>query len=257
MPNCIPNSDGFVEDQGTWDYSSSYLYREGSLNPHLGALKYMASMRSEEEGTLKFKAAEQLPVESSLKELWACIDILTCAIVDPGRHMKLLQQRLREVLEIQDDIRLIRQAMEKLRMPSSTTLKPEDEPTMFHENMLMSSYTKLEVLRALNKLVEHLREKVINAKSSHPLKAKLPKDWVADLADETQICFEAIRDVAKSYIELIKKRGAAAIRAQVRWGHTGKVLSQLLSDDDVDFYTSEYVESAQAAWDGVLKIKLK
>ena len=155
------------------------------------------------------------------------------------------------------ELHAMRLAMEKLRMPGSTTLKPEDEPTLFHENMLISCYTKLEFLRALNKGIEHLREKVINPKSTHFMKAKLPKNWVSELETEVKICYEAIRDVARSYIHLIKDKGEAAITAQIRWGETGNILKKILSDSDVKFYAREYVESALQAWEGVLKVKLK
>jgi hypothetical protein len=31
----------------------------------------------------------------------------------------------------------------------------------------------------------------------------------------------------------------------------------VLTDDDVEYYAKEYVDSALEAWDGVLKVKLK
>ena len=123
--------------------------------------------------------------------------------------------------------------------------------------MLISCYTKFEVLRALHKLLEQLREKVVNPKSKHYMKAKLPKNWVNDVASETQTCYDAIRDVANSYIKLINEKGIAAIKAHVRWGATGDALKKLLKDDDVDFYAREYVDSALHAWKGVLQVKLK
>jgi hypothetical protein len=66
-----------------------------------------------------------------------------------------------------------------------------------------------------------------------------------------------VRDVAQSYIDLILRRGTEAIKAQVRWGPTGEALKEYLSDEDVEFYAQEYVESALEAWRGVLKVKLK
>jgi N-terminal acetyltransferase B complex non-catalytic subunit len=89
------------------------------------------------------------------------------------------------------------------------------------------------------------------------MKAKMSKNWVNDLESETKICFEAIRDVVHSYIKLIETKGQAAIKAQIRWGKTGEILKELLSDDDVDFYAAEYVDSALQAWKGVLQVKLK
>jgi hypothetical protein len=155
----------------------------------------------------------------------------------------------------------MRRANEKLRMPGATFLAPEDEPTMFHENMLMYCYGQMEVLRALYKLVEKIRGIVLNPKIKtklpHPMKSKLPKDFDVDLLLETQICFQSILDLAKSYTDLLLSTGVKAITAQVRWGETGEALKSVLSDDDVEFYAKEYVDSALEAWRGVLKVKLK
>jgi hypothetical protein len=65
-----------------------------------------------------------------------------------------------------------------------------------------------------------------------------------------------VRDVAHSYINLLKTRGVAAIKAQVRWGVTGRYLERMLSDEDMEFFAGEYVESAMEAWKGVLKVKM-
>lgn len=151
----------------------------------------------------------------------------------------------------------MRKAMQSLRLPETTTMEPEDEPTMFSENMLLACYTTLEVLRATNKLLDILRETVVNAKSSHDMKSQIPNGWVDQVAKETQLCFKAVQDVAQSYISVLKKRGLTAIKAQVRWGVTGDILRQLLSDDDVEYYANEYLESAIESWSGVLKVMLK
>lgn len=55
----------------------------------------------------------------------------------------------------------------------------------------------------------------------------------------------------------MRRRGTEAIAAQVRWGPTGEALKMVLSDDDVEYYAREYVDSALEAWRGVLKVKLK
>lgn len=161
---------------------------------------------------------------------------------------------------LREEIGNLRRALEKLRMPGNTTLKPEDEPTMFHENMLMACYQQLEVLRATCKLVEHLRETVMKTPKGskpHPHKKILPTNYDTELLQDTQVCYQAVRDVAQSYIDLILRRGVEAIKAQVRWGETGEALKLLLTDEDVEFYAQEYVESALEAWKGVLKVKLK
>jgi hypothetical protein len=192
--------------------------------------------------------------EQQVRLMWESIHAVVEELAQQHDHQDQMPTIFKE---LQDNIHALRKAMEKLRMPGSTTMKLEDEPTMIHENMLLSCYTKFEVLRAVNKLTEHLREKVINAKTPHPLKSKLPKNWVNEVESEMKVCYQSIRDVADSYINLLKTRGEAAIKAQVRWGPTGESLKRLIKDDDLNFYAAEYVESALHAWKGVLEVKLK
>ncbi|CAO2648943.1 Nn.00g098920.m01.CDS01 [Neocucurbitaria sp. VM-36] len=248
MPNGIPDKLWLAEAHWEWETVSRVLNREGTFtDPEPWKTKNQVYAVGPEW-------ANRTSAEVHLKSLWNYIRKFTWELLHNGDSKRLYEDDGKELM---DDVRLIRKAMEKLRMPGSTGLNPEDEPTMFHENMLISCYTKLEALRVLNKLVDHLREKVFNAKSTHAMKSKMPKNWVNDLASETQICYEAIRDVAQSYIHLIRTRGVAAIKAQIRWGKTGNLLEAVLKDDDVDYYASEYVESALEAWNGVMKVKLK
>jgi N-terminal acetyltransferase B complex non-catalytic subunit len=251
MPNMYPDVDWMMESYDTWDASTRVLYKESQTLEFHNAWAQKAGLAPNQTRRPKSTMA---PAESAIKGVWQNINTLVEVLI----RQEDTQERLPDALKaLPQELHAIRLAMEKLREASSTTAKPEDLPTMFHENMLISCYTKFEVLRALYKLVEQLREKVVNPKSKHYMKAKLPKNWVNDIASETQICFDAIRDVANSYIKLINEKGVAAIKAQVRWGATGDALKKLLKDDDVDFYAREYVDSALHAWKGVLQVKLK
>jgi N-terminal acetyltransferase B complex non-catalytic subunit len=250
MPNAVPNVNWFIESHDMWDASSRYLYKEGPLMEHFDAWAERAGIPHHTQ----VAEANMSQAELQVQPIWESINAVVEELACQKDHEDMMPAILKELKE---SIHEMRKAMEKLRMPGSTALKPEDEPTMFHENMLLSCYTKLEVLRALNKLVEHLREKVVNAKTSHSLKSKLPKNWVNEVESETKICYASIRDVADSYIKLIKTTGEAAIKAQVKWGKTGASLQKLLKDDDIDFYASEYADSALHAWKGVLEVKLK
>jgi len=249
MVNDIPNIDWLVDCHRSWELASRILYREGTWFD-------FDAWEAREEGNTGTTARNpnQTPAEAELNQLWDHILNYTLRMAHPGVLPNRVEGDLPDVLV---EIRAIRTAMENLRMPGSTTLQPEDEPTMFHENMLISCYTKLEALRAVYKLANLLYEIISNAKSKHPLKSKIAKDFSNDLVSETQVCYESIRDVAQSYINLIKRRGITAIKAQIRWGKTGECLSSLLDDDDVEYYAKEYVDSALEAWNGVLKVKLK
>ncbi|KAH7077321.1 N-acetyltransferase B complex non catalytic subunit-domain-containing protein [Paraphoma chrysanthemicola] len=160
---------------------------------------------------------------------------------------------------LQHTIKVSHQAMQALRAPNTIPSNAEDAPTLFHENMLMSCYAHLELLRAVHKLADLVREKITKSKgkTEHPLKKFVPEKYAEELLDGVQKCYQAVRDVAQSYIDILGKSGAKAIRAQVRWGPTGAALRCFLGDEDVEFYAREYVDSAVEAWKGVLKVKLK
>ena len=89
------------------------------------------------------------------------------------------------------------------------------------------------------------------------MKPQVPKDWAKEIEAEVKNTFEAVTKVANNYINLLQKRGVVSIKAQVRWGKTGEALTSLISDDDLDHYAKEYVDSAVEAWKAVLQVKLK
>jgi N-terminal acetyltransferase B complex non-catalytic subunit len=250
MPNLFPDVDWMIDNYDTSEASSRVLYKESQTLEFFDAWAQKAGLTDRTQRPESRMSPAEIEISSLWKNISKVVEVLTLQEDTKGTLPGALQA-------LPEDLHAMRQAMEKLRVFDTATTKPEDLPTMFHENMLISCYTKLEVLRALYKLVEHLREKVDNAKSKHYMKAKLPKNWVKDVASVTQVCFEAIRDVASSYIKLIEDRGTGAIMAQVRCGATGEALRKLLTDDDVEFYAIEYSFSALHAWRGVLQVKLK
>jgi N-terminal acetyltransferase B complex non-catalytic subunit len=252
MPSGMPDERWLLETHFNREHASQRLYNEApSFDVNLDPFPRKHDARRGKVGRIPFTR-----MEKRMAIYWDHLTAFLSEIYEPNQNHELLTKDFTGYLE---EIVYLRQALEKLRMPGTTALKPEDEPTMFHENMLMSCYSQLEVLRATYKFVEHLREHVIKAKGgkTHRLKKLLPPKYDTDLLQQTQICFQAVRDVAQSYIDLILRRGTEAIKAQVRWGPTGEALKMYLSDEDVEFYAQEYVESALEAWRGVLKVKLK
>ncbi|KAL5121989.1 methionyl-tRNA synthetase [Pleosporales sp. CAS-2024a] len=185
-------------------------------------------------------------------------DIAFLAYTISGDDNTVTEAVISARLKFMERLKISRKAFEKLRMPGNTTLAPVDEPSMCHENMLMWCYGLLEVCRVLVRFAEMVQDKVVNAKGKpHHCKALLPQKLVTELKEETNIMYNTVRDVAQSHMELVKKTGVKAIKAQVGWGYTGELLQRLLSDDEVEYYAKEYVASAQEAWSGVLKVKLR
>jgi N-terminal acetyltransferase B complex non-catalytic subunit len=249
VPAGIPTKLWLFEQGEERESVNRILYRESAL----GNDKDL-SHEGKATNNTKSVGPDQHPAEKFVHDhFWAQIGNIVQHIDDPAAPA--VDANLLNTLK--DNLHHMLLEQEKLILPDSTGLKPEDEPTMFHESMLMSCYTKLEALRALFKLAEHIREKVVNIKTPHPMKRHLSKDYLKNLTAETQQCYDAICNIAQSHVALIKRRGVTAIKAQVRWGPTGEALGDLLSDDDVEAYAREYVESALEAWNGVMKVKLK
>ena len=252
MPNQIPGIGWLDETHYTREHASQRLHNE--------AVSFTSDMdpfyRQYDGNRDKLGHKFFIHIERRLSDYWDSLTTFINEVYVPKVNHHVETEDFESFL---DEIDNLRAALEKLRMPGSTTLKPEDEPTMFHENMLMACYGQLEVLRATYKLVGHLRENVLKTKGgvAHVHKKTLPKKYDDRLLESTQICFQAVQDVAHSYIDLILRRGVETIKAQVRWGPTGEVLKWILSDEDVEYYAREYVESALEAWRGVLKVKLK
>ncbi|KAF2033776.1 hypothetical protein EK21DRAFT_57934 [Setomelanomma holmii] len=250
MPSGIPSEDWIVV---------MHFYREQTM-------RWLNSEVTFETGHLPLglkHAESQLPNSSLLDteirlhvQYWQRINLITAGCCGASTWRPVAQADFNE-LRRQLDIE--RRSWERLQLPGSTGLKPEAEHTMFHEYMLMSCYGILEVLRATNKLVDYIREKITKpkGKNEHALKKVVPANYDSDLQESTRACYQAVRDMVPSYIDLLKSRGTQAIKAQVRWGPTGRALEMFLDDDDVDYYAKEYVDSALEAWKGVLKVKLK
>lgn len=158
---------------------------------------------------------------------------------------------------LQRELDFIGGATANLAMPNKTRLKAEDQPTMFHENMLIYCYTGLEALQVVYSLIEDMRAKLLQAKAAHPIKKEVKREWVVACMESVMANYEVIRKLAESYIKLIETQGKTAIRAQIRWGPTGEHLMKILSEEDVDHYAKEYIDSALEAWRGVLKVKIK
>lgn len=158
---------------------------------------------------------------------------------------------------ITTNLKQLRSEQDKILKNLPTGNNAVEEAPMINESMLIAAYSALEVLRALPRLVNEIREHVVQNKSPHPMKSQVPKDWAKDVDAECKAVFEAIGKVAQGYIGVLQNRGAVAFKAQMRWGKTGEALESLINDGDVDFYAKEYADAAVEAWKGVASVKMK
>jgi hypothetical protein len=241
----VPDKNWITDMHETRELPTRILYGEGAngFDPHTSGY----SLGTEDES---FRL-DHTRTENLTREFWRYIGDMTYHF---AYKVGGIDDQSSVVLK---RLRSLRRGLDLSRMPGdTTTLKPEDEAKMHGESMLQWCFGLLEICRAIYKMCDWLHATVIKAKN-HPMKANLSTKVLGDLQEESKIFFQTVRDVAESYITLIQRRGLRAFKAQVRWGVTGEALSVFLSDDDVEYYAKEYVESALEAWKGVLKVKLK
>lgn len=240
MPADIPTADHLIIKSYSLELVNKVLYRDGlSTN--------WAPIATSED------TMHEVPVERLISEsFWHPISSLLYSVLNPD-----VKTDADSFTVLIANLKKLRQEQEELTAMKSAGKDPIDEPVMIDRNMLISSYSALEVLRALPRLTNEIKERVIQSKAPHPLKSQVPKDWTKEIDAEVKGAYEAIGKVASSYIDLLQKRGVLAIKAQVRWGAIGEALKPLISDDDVDYYAKEYVDSAVEAWKGVLQVKLR
>lgn len=239
MPASIPLAEDVLTQYHNRESISKVLYRDGT------PVNWTPSLL--EELTAHTTPAERLIAE----HFWHPISSLLHAAINSSKadatHFSALLTSLKT----------LRQDQENLFVSEPTGSGPIDEPTMITENMLITSYSALEILRLLPRLASEINTLIVQPKTPHPMKASVPKDWTKQIDAEVKGTYEAIGKVASGYVNLLQKRGVVAIKAQVRWGRTGAALEGLVSENDVDHYAREYVDAAVEAWKGVLSVKLK
>lgn len=239
MPADIPSADDVLSQYHNRESVSKILYRDG--------IPVNWTTPTTAAATAHNTPAERLITEN----FWHPIASLLYAAVNSTKadatHFSALLANLKQ----------LRQDQEKLIVTTPTGAEPVDEPTMIHENMLIASYSALEILRLLPRLATEINTLVVQPKTPHPMKSSVPKDWAKSVDAEVKGAYESIGKVANSYINLLQKRGIVAIKTQVRWGKTGEAIKELVSDGDVEHYAKEYVDAAVEAWKGVLNVKLK
>lgn len=113
----------------------------------------------------------------------------------------------------------------------------------------------LEVLQASHRVIE-LAEEQLKKKNS-PLKRKLKEQTIQNIREATQFSYDTLRSYVQKWIDLIEGRGREIMKAQARWGPTGKALADMLQDNYLDRYVIEARASLLDTLRGVLKVKLK
>lgn len=239
MPADIPSADEVLSQYHNRESVSKTLYHDGiPVN-----WTYPATTTTATHNT----PAERLMADN----FWHPISSLLYSAVTSTKtsttHFSALVANLKQ----------LRHDQEQLVAHPPTSKEAVDQDTMLDEHRLMACYSALEVLRLLPRLSTAINALVVQAKTAHPMKSSVPKDWAKHVDVEVKGAYEAIGRVASRAVEGLQKRGVEAIKAQMRWGKTGAAVGALVSVGDVEHYAQEYVDAGVAAWRGVLSVRLK
>lgn len=122
------------------------------------------------------------------------------------------------------------------------------------ENSLHAVYGRLEVLRVLHRLLDLLRP-ILKARTQKIHKEITVAD--CDLLQESIIEFHRLHKIrTQAMIDRLNKQGMIHIRAQILYGGSGKAIQETITEETLNIYSKEYVDSAVEALKGVLKVEL-
>lgn len=113
----------------------------------------------------------------------------------------------------------------------------------------------LEVLQAATKLCDSalscLKQK------SHPLKENLAKGNIEKVMGVIDDIYISIQRFARNRVDVVRRDGVKALATQLRDGPTGEILKNILTGVERVVFLKEYANSAEDAWIGILKVKLR
>lgn len=120
---------------------------------------------------------------------------------------------------------------------------------------LQHAFQCLEVLQAAAKLCDValscLKQK------SHPLKENLTKGNVEKVMGVIDDIYMSIQRFARNRVDVVRQDGVKVLATQLRDGPTGEILKDILTGEECVTFPKEYANSAEDAWSGILKVKLK
>lgn len=67
----------------------------------------------------------------------------------------------------------------------------------------------------------------------------------------------SIQRFARNRVDVVRQDGVKALATQLRDGPTGEILKDILTEVERVVFLKEYAKSAEDAWSGILKVKLK
>jgi hypothetical protein len=198
----------------------------------------------------------QLESEQELNHLWKVLQSLARTLTSTNPPTEGPWNDVQWLLaETRDEIVSLQNQVQKDAVPQVTSSTPKVEVTLPLSSGVRYLFLYLEVAQVCWKIVELADEK--RTKRDPKFSGQLDPKVTKQIRDSLEKTYSGVQAVAKGWIDIAKQHGAAIIKAKVRFGPTGESLKELLSDQDVDFYARESVDSLIDTLGGVLKVKLK
>jgi len=122
------------------------------------------------------------------------------------------------------------------------------------EEELIYLHGLLEIACVLTRLTDQLRS--VTKQRSHPFQSEVTTSICSELQSAAKDLYEAVRVRANFTIRRLKATGLVSMKTMIRWGKTGVAVATLISDDDLNYYGSDYVDSAIEATEGLLKVQM-
>jgi exonuclease VII small subunit len=201
---------------------------------------------------------DHLSCEKLLDGLWDSLEKVAQsfhsadqALEDPVK----LHQALKELLETLNSAQKTFQDISNARKPN--TQAPNDS-VLPRSDTLIYWYGTLEALQVCRKasVAAEAYFKPLTAKMI-PAKAKNEAISVAkSIRDVSDRYYKDVRQNAQDWIDFLNRHGLGILKAWARWGATGEALKELLSDDDVAFYSQRALDSLTDSLGGILKVKM-
>lgn len=198
----------------------------------------------------------QLPSEQGLNYLWKVLQSLARVLTGTNPHAEGPWSDVPRLLtEARDEIVGLQNQVQEITMPQVTSSTPRAEVVLPLSSGVRYLFLYLEVAQVCWKIVELADEKRV--KRDPKFADRLDGKVIKEIRESLEKTYSGVQGIAKGWIDLAKQHGVAIIKAKVRFGPTGESLKEVLSDQDVDFYARESIDSLVDTLNGVSKVKLK
>lgn len=248
-PHGDPGASWLYDFYKIQDIASQVMFKE---TPHVKIMNRMAHMHALQPLST---GAERNVIEDHMSGAWMYLVFLSFHLYGLPLPLGSTVNNIESKFEsLQSEISDLHEMLHGIERSDPETTLPVNQ-NIPCAGTLMFFYGLLEVLQVSWKVVEVSEEH--RKRKDSPLKNKINEATVKKLRQGIEAGYAHLRECVQNWVDLLKKSGIKIVKDQVQWGPTGKALKELLSDDDIDLYAAQTVNSLVDSLSGVLRVKLK